>query len=113
MKNIFLVVQLIALTGCAAARTTYLPDGRQGHSIDCSGSALNWGFCERKAGDLCQARGYDIVSAQGEQIPQSFQIASSRAQGTADARGAQFSSTSDSVGAASSNVHRTLLIACK
>jgi hypothetical protein len=61
------LVAVIALAGCATSRTTYMPDGRQGHAIDCSGSLVPWSACQKKAGDICKARGYDIISANGEQ----------------------------------------------
>jgi len=41
-------------------------DGRVGYSLDCSGTARNWGMCERKAGELCGTRGYNILSASGD-----------------------------------------------
>jgi hypothetical protein len=113
MTTLSMYLYLCALAGCAVERPTYLADGRQGHSIDCSGAALNWGYCERKAGELCQARGYDVVSAIGEQIPVAFQSASSRSQGTADARNTQLTSSSNAFGGASSIANRTLLVACR
>lgn len=53
---------LAALGGCASSSQTFGPDGRVTHSINCSGTARNWGMCEQKAGELCGAKGYDIVS---------------------------------------------------
>ena len=35
--------------------------------VDCSGTALNWGRCYEKAGDLCGSTGYDIVAQTGDQ----------------------------------------------
>lgn len=67
--KILIAVAAIAMTGCATQKTTYLPDGSQGYSIDCSGQALNWGMCQTKAGEICGARGYDVVSQDGEQSP--------------------------------------------
>ncbi len=54
------------LAGCATAKTTYLPDGRPGMAIDCSGSALSWDYCYRKAGEICGSLGYDVVAQNGE-----------------------------------------------
>lgn len=56
-----------ALSGCATSKSTYLPDGSLGHSIDCSGTANTWGTCEEKAGELCKERGYEVVSKAGDQ----------------------------------------------
>lgn len=55
------------MAGCATVKTTYTADGRQGHSINCSGGALNWGACYEKAGELCGERGYDILQRSGDQ----------------------------------------------
>ena len=57
----------ISLAGCAMASKTYTSDGRQGFSIDCSGSALSWGKCYEKAGELCGARGYDVLEKAGDE----------------------------------------------
>lgn len=64
---VFGVTVAIALGGCAMASKTYTPDGREGFSIDCSGSALSWGKCYEKAGDLCGSRGYDVLEKSGDQ----------------------------------------------
>ena len=53
---------ILLLTGCATASPTYAPDGSQGHSINCSGMALNWGMCYEKAGSLCKERGYTVIA---------------------------------------------------
>lgn len=61
------VLFCLVLAGCANSRGTYLPDGRRGYAIDCSGSARTWQMCETKAGDLCGSRGYEVVSRTGDQ----------------------------------------------
>ena len=68
MKKI-LVMCLIAsllICGCATARKTYTSDGKEGYSINCSGSALNWGMCYEKAGELCGAKGYVVLEKSGD-----------------------------------------------
>lgn len=62
-----LVALSVGLASCATQKNVYLPDGRQGYSINCSGAALTWELCYAKAGEICQAKGYDIVSKTGEQ----------------------------------------------
>lgn len=54
------------LTGCAVAKKTYGPNGEVAHSINCSGSALTWGACMEKAGEICGASGYNVISNSGE-----------------------------------------------
>lgn len=57
----------VIASGCATQKEIYLPDGRQGHSINCSGGALSWELCYEKAGQVCQTSGYDIIAKDGEQ----------------------------------------------
>jgi len=47
-------------------KNTYTSDGREGYSINCSGSALNWGMCYEKAGELCGAKGYEVLEKSGD-----------------------------------------------
>lgn len=71
MKKVLLIMALVSITslqGCATASQTYLPDGRMGFNLNCSGSMLNWGVCQEKAGEICGARGYDVISHQGENL---------------------------------------------
>jgi len=56
----------LALAGCATASKTYGPDGREAYSINCSGTARSWGMCMEKAGDLCGAKGYSVITAVGD-----------------------------------------------
>lgn len=65
MRGLILAASLIA--GCTTQKTIYLPDGRQGHAIDCSGTAMTWGDCYARAGSICRAKGYDILSKEGEE----------------------------------------------
>lgn len=55
------------LTGCATSKETYTQDGSKGHSINCSGTALNWGMCYEKAGEICGSKGYDIIAGGSDQ----------------------------------------------
>ena len=36
-----LVCAAVLLCGCTTQKTIYLPDGRQGYSINCSGTVMN------------------------------------------------------------------------
>lgn len=55
----------IWLSGCATADKIYTSDGRIGYSISCNGEVLDWGACYKKAGKICGARGYDVLSKSG------------------------------------------------
>jgi len=57
---LFLFVVLI-LGGCATASKTYTSNGKEGYSINCSGTLLNWGLCFKKAGKLCGTKGYKVL----------------------------------------------------
>jgi hypothetical protein len=68
MKAIMICLAIaISLSGCATAKKTYTSDGREGYSITCSGSALNWGMCYEKAGELCGQKGYEVLEKAGDQ----------------------------------------------
>lgn len=66
-RTITLLLIVVFLSGCAMASKTYTSDGKQGYSISCSGSALNWGLCYEKAGDLCGSKGYEVLEKSGDQ----------------------------------------------
>jgi hypothetical protein len=62
-------IALLAMLGaCTTAKEIYLPDGSKGHDIRCDGFANRMENCFQKAGDLCGAKGYDLVSPQGNYI---------------------------------------------
>ncbi|OQY00498.1 MAG: hypothetical protein B6I26_07980 [Desulfobacteraceae bacterium 4572_130] len=68
MRNIFIfVVIAIFLGGCAIAKKTYTSNGKEGYSINCSGSALNWGMCYEKAGKICGSAGYEVLQKSSDQ----------------------------------------------
>ena len=93
MKLTFLILAAAFLAGCASASQTYTSDGRVGYSLNCSGTARNWGMCEQKAGELCGARGYEVLSTTGD-------------------RGAVVTAGNGSA-YASTTISRTMLITCK
>ena len=62
-----LLLVFIFLGGCATAKKTYTSDGKEGYSITCSGSALNWGMCYEKAGEICGSKGYEVLEKSGDQ----------------------------------------------
>ena len=64
---VFVLFIVIIEASCATSRETYTADGRLGYSINCSGTALNWGNCLEKAGDICGERGYTVLEKSGDQ----------------------------------------------
>ena len=67
MRIVIVLFTISLLVGCATVSQTFLPSGEQGYSITCSGSALTWGHCYEKAGAICGAKGYTIVTKSDEQ----------------------------------------------
>lgn len=55
-KTIFLI-----FLGCASATQTVMPDGKQGYSIDCSGSFVSINKCYEKAAEVCPL-GYNFYT---------------------------------------------------
>lgn len=92
MKSLILGA-IFLLTGCAVSKEIYTESGERGHSIDCSGSARNWGMCYEKAGELCQEKGYDIVA------------------GGSDSDGTVFATANGAFGGTKNN--RNMIIRCK
>lgn len=64
MKTLLLCSTLL-LASCVTDRAIYGPDGRRAHSIECDGAALSLGSCYAKAGDICGAKGYDVLNSSG------------------------------------------------
>ncbi len=52
-KTLMITIIITLMSGCANSSRTFGPDGREAHSIDCSGLARTWGMCLEKAGDIC------------------------------------------------------------
>ncbi len=66
MRNAALVMALAMIGGCAVTKETFAPDGRAATSINCSGLAMSWDVCYKKAGDICTTLGYDVIAVNGE-----------------------------------------------
>ncbi len=67
IKFLLLMLFMSGLSACATSKTVYTADGKTGHSINCSGSALNWGMCYEKAGKICGSKGYKVLEKSGDQ----------------------------------------------
>jgi hypothetical protein len=104
-RIVVIVVTATVLFGCASASEVYMPDGRKGYALNCSGMARDWGMCLKAAGEMCQVKGYDIFMRDAS----TGSIASIQASGN-------FSPYSGSYGASgfgSTVFNRELLVACK
>ena len=64
-KILALTAALALMTGCTTTSDTYLKNGEQGLTIDCSGEANSWASCYEKADASCAGTGYRIVGTDG------------------------------------------------
>ena len=62
MPRLTPLLALPLLLGCASATQTYAPDGRTAHAVDCGGVWRDWGACMERAGEICGAKGYDVLA---------------------------------------------------
>ncbi|KAF0866164.1 hypothetical protein [Pseudomonas sp. LD120] len=69
MNKLLALSAVMTLSGCATVSDTYLANGEQGLSIDCSGEAGSWASCYEKAEASCAGTGYRIVTTQGSPSP--------------------------------------------
>lgn len=93
------------LVGCTTVRDVHLSNGAVGHNISCPGAVQNFSDCLAKAGEICGARGFNVVDQQGDAVPFSaggaqFYASRTGAQGTA-------------YGQSGSIVTRNLFVQCK
>ncbi|MDU9023280.1 hypothetical protein [Pseudomonas corrugata] len=65
MRTFLALFAVLALAGCASTENTYLANGEQGLTIDCSGEANSWAACYEKADASCAGTGYRIVGTDG------------------------------------------------
>lgn len=93
MKTLPLLLSLLALAGCTTATKTYGPDGKEAYSVVCNGTAQSWADCQLKAGEICGAHGYNVISQNGE-------------------RGAVFGGSYQGFGGGSTHT-RAMMIQCK
>lgn len=68
-KTLLPLFALLLVGGCATSQPTYLKNGEQGLSIDCSGEANSWAMCYEKADASCAGTGYRIVGTDGTPAP--------------------------------------------
>jgi len=61
-----IIAGALILAGCSTSEPVYTATGSIGHAIDCSGLAQTWDACFAKAGALCGAKGYTVLSQTGE-----------------------------------------------
>lgn len=63
------ILSMLFLTGCAASvESMPTPDGKEGFSISCNGSAGDWGSCYKAAQGACRGP-YDIIDRDTTSTP--------------------------------------------
>jgi hypothetical protein len=68
MKYILYLGITVLLSSCNNIEdvTIAAPDGGVGHTLNCSGSSLNMNSCYKKAGEICDKKGYEILDQNNE-----------------------------------------------
>ena len=78
MRRFFAAVFAGLLAGCVSASQTHMADGQKAHIINCTPgwtggivgavaqAQTSWGTCFEKAGELCGARGYTVLTKSDE-----------------------------------------------
>ncbi len=56
----------LILSGCSSQHATYVPDGRRGFVVTCSGLLSSWSSCLVKAGRACGNNGYETINGNEE-----------------------------------------------
>lgn len=105
MKTIFSVVLVFVLSGCISNKPMYLPDGSQGHNIQCNGQLYSIADCFQKAGELCGSKGYELLNREGQVLP--YSDAAGGVQADSQRLNAAYVSHSGSI------VHRSIFVRCK
>lgn len=67
-QSLLALAVVVSVSGCATSKETFGPDGRMAYAINCSGAALSWDLCFKKAGDICNVMGYDTISVNGQAV---------------------------------------------
>lgn len=65
MRTTLLLMTTLILTACVTARPVALPDGRQGYTIHCPGTARDIGDCMNKAAQVCGGA-YQVMDRETE-----------------------------------------------
>lgn len=69
-RTFFILIAFVTmLQSCVTSREVFLADGTKGHNVNCSGSGMNYSNCLEKAGEICGARGYQLLNQQGGVVP--------------------------------------------
>ena len=63
----------LVFAGCSTQHATYVPDGRRGFVITCSGVLSSWSTCLINAGRACGNHGYETIK--GDEDDRSMLIA--------------------------------------
>ncbi len=61
MKYISLLLFVSVIVACASSGEVDINNGKNGHTIYCSGSAHSWETCYNKASEICGMKEYDVL----------------------------------------------------
>lgn len=67
MRALYLLILLLGLSGCVVTKEVYGPDGSPAYTLNCSDDyGTSWDSCYKKAGEICGARGYEVIEKTSE-----------------------------------------------
>jgi len=69
LRTLLPAMLAVLVAGCATSRDVRSADGWMTHVVSCGGPILNMGHCIEKAGEICGARSYTVLNAQGGEVP--------------------------------------------
>ena len=69
MIRFVVFAMVLVIGGCTTTREVYFADGSNGHLVGCYYAYQSFGSCLVTAGDICEARGFQVVNQQGEAVP--------------------------------------------
>ncbi len=102
---VFGVIALALMAGCATTNEVYLADGSKGMNISCPGAIRTYASCLERAGEICGARGYEVVNREGDSTP--FAI------GSASMSANRNYASGSAFGSSGSLVQRNIFVRCK
>ncbi|MGF6921709.1 hypothetical protein [Paraburkholderia sp. 40] len=72
IKTLVVMVSVVTLAACAAVvEPMPTPDGKQGFSISCDGSADSWTKCYKAAAQACGGK-YDVINSNMTSTPTGY-----------------------------------------
>lgn len=66
--GIAVLAAALPLTGCISSKQLIGPSGQPAYAISCNGGPNSWNDCFERAGEICGAKGYELLERNGEVV---------------------------------------------